>query len=146
MPSSSTSPPTAFPTSSSFLAAAFRELLQEDGLLVLGRGLGLRLVLAKFLRLYSDRDRWGNRLVFCLNASGEERLLLDALLDEGCPPSSLPTTITNETSTKERASLFKRGGVFIVTSRILIVDLLNRVVDPATVHGLLVHDAHRDPV
>ena len=43
----------SFPASSSFLGLAFRELLEEDGLLVLGRGLGLRLVLAKFLQLFS---------------------------------------------------------------------------------------------
>jgi hypothetical protein len=41
---------------------------QEDGLVVLGKGLGLPLLLARMLRLYGDHKR----LVFCLNATGDE--------------------------------------------------------------------------
>lgn len=51
-----------------YLAKAFAELLREDGLLVFGRGLGLQIIVSKFLRLYGDRKR----LVFVLNASTEE--------------------------------------------------------------------------
>ena len=110
---------------------------------VLARGLGLRLLVCRFLRLYSDTALAGHRLVFVLNVVGEEQAFWDALIDEGCPEESLPKVITNETSAKEREALYKRGGVFMVTSRILIVDLLNSVVDTATIHGFLVHHAHK---
>ena len=129
---------------SGYLSQVFEELLREDGLTVLGRGLGLRLLVSKFLQLYGDAQRWGNRLVFLLNGqSGEELALKDALLDEGCPSEVLPHVVTNETPAKEREALYRTGGTFIVTSRILIVDFLNGVVDASRVHGFLVHNAHR---
>lgn len=39
--------------------------------------------------------------------------------------------------------MYKEGGAFIITSRILVVDLLMGVVSPETVHGLVVCHAHR---
>jgi hypothetical protein len=37
-----------------FLAEAFGELYQEDGLLVLGKGLGILRLMAAFVRFYAD--------------------------------------------------------------------------------------------
>ncbi|KAF1783833.1 DNA repair nuclease, XPF-type/Helicase [Phytophthora cactorum] len=39
-------------------------------------------------------------------------------------------------------TMYKRGGVFFVTARILVVDLLSNHVDPGLISGLLVNDAH----
>jgi len=36
-----------------------------------------------------------------------------------------------------------QGGVFMITSRILIVDLLNGTLDPVRVSGIIVNQAHR---
>lgn len=36
-----------------------------------------------------------------------------------------------------------QGGCYIITSRILIVDLLDNKVDAKSVSGLLVYNAHR---
>ncbi|CAM9440030.1 unnamed protein product [Phaeothamnion confervicola] len=148
---------------SSYLREAFVELYEQDGLVVMARGLGLRRLLAKFLHLHSALEvpaaaavataaagagaaaaaAAAPRPVFCLNAGGEEDLLLDALMAEGVPPSKLPVIVTNEYTAKERGELYRRGGCFLVTSRILIVDLLNGVVDPANIGGFLVQNAHR---
>ena len=57
------------PVAYGYLGAAFAEALQGDGLLVLGRGLGLPILVARFLRLYCVE---GRRLVFCLNMCEEE--------------------------------------------------------------------------
>ncbi|KAG5185903.1 hypothetical protein JKP88DRAFT_260432 [Tribonema minus] len=136
----------------SYLRQAFRDLYEQDGLLVMGRGLGLRHVLVKFIRYYCDHiassgggtpSAGKRRLVFVINAKGEEDLLVDAVAADGVPPHLLPQVLTNEFTIKEREALYKDGGVFIVTSRILIVDLLNDVVDPGAVGGFLVHHAHR---
>lgn len=58
----------ADPKSSNYLSTAFGELFKEDGLAVLGRGLGMHNLVSKFLDIYNDRKR----LVFCLNASNYE--------------------------------------------------------------------------
>ena len=44
-------PPGVLPT---YLSEAFEDLYAEDGLLVLGRGLGLLPLLASFVRFYAD--------------------------------------------------------------------------------------------
>lgn len=146
--------------------------MMEDGLLVMGRGMGIRYVLSKFILHYcrdvppsaaaagSEVCPPGNdvanpapsgepaakrkrRLVIVINVGGEAELLLDALVEDGLEPRDSPTVITNEFSIKERISLYKRGGVFIVTSRIILVDLLNGTVDGSSISGFLVHHAEK---
>jgi ERCC4-related helicase len=51
--------------------------------------------------------------------------------------------INNEVSSQERIERYALGGCFLITSRILIVDLLDDRVDARRVSGLLVFDAHR---
>ncbi|CAN0348363.1 unnamed protein product, partial [Scytosiphon promiscuus] len=43
----------------------------------------------------------------------------------------------------QREVLYTSGGVYIVTSRVLIVDLLTKTVSPERISGMLVHNAHR---
>ena len=51
--------------------------------------------------------------------------------------------ITNEISAQERSDMYASGGCFIITSRIMIVDLLNGTLPPAGICGLLIPNAHR---
>lgn len=44
---------------------------------------------------------------------------------------------------EKRASLYAKGGVFIVTSRIFIVDILSNVIDPTKITGIVVMHADR---
>ncbi|CAM9436108.1 unnamed protein product, partial [Discosporangium mesarthrocarpum] len=91
-----------------------------------------------------EPDDFGRRsLVLCLNAGGEEDLFLDALMSDGVPPNRLPEVLDAEFTPVQRQHMYQAGGVFLVTSRVLIVDLLNKVVDPLRISGFLVHRAHR---
>ncbi|KAL7553468.1 hypothetical protein ACHAWF_016750, partial [Thalassiosira exigua] len=186
----------------SYLSEAFSDLYEEDGLAVLGRGLGWLGLLASFVRLYGDveggyaaafddddetkgdggegrrpasssysggrlgvcddppgggpsggpsagRKAKGRRrlpLVFVLNLRDDERRSLLATLSSwGTPPDELPRVITNEAGqAAERAALYARGGVFVVTSRILIVDLLTGHANARDIEGMLV--AHAEGV
>lgn len=85
-------------------------------------------------------------LIFILNLRENERsILLSTLSSWGMPTSQLPTLITNESGqTKERSLLYARGGMFIITSRILIVDLLNGTAKASDIEGMLV--AHGEKV
>ncbi|CAM9640825.1 unnamed protein product [Ectocarpus sp. 6 AP-2014] len=82
-------------------------------------------------------------LVLCLNAKGEEELFLDALMADGVPPNRLPEVVDAECTPAQRGVLYASGGVYIVTSRVLIVDLLTKTVKPEQISGMLVHNAHR---
>ncbi|KAL7500619.1 hypothetical protein ACHAWT_011251 [Skeletonema menzelii] len=177
----------------SFLSEAFSDLYAQDGLVVLGRGLGWLSLLAAFVRYYGDPECNGVEtgddddsaavhtntstslpppkyagdemltecklqqspiqkqpkrppLIFVLNLRDKERqVLFSTLTSWGCPPDQLPTLITNEAGqNEERAVKYARGGVFVITSRILIVDLLNGTANAKAIDGMLV--AHAENV
>lgn len=147
----------------SYLSEAFSDLYAQDGLVVLGQGLGWLGLLCSFVRFYADTSDDGYAatidedkmeyskcqrkppLVFVLNLRDEERsVLLSTLSSWGTPPEELPRIITNEAGqSTERSALYARGGVFIVTSRILIVDLLQGTAQARDIEGLLVAHAER---
>jgi len=58
--------------SNSYLLNIFNELFEDDGLAVVGKGLGVNNLFTKLLLYYSDQSRIGRRLVFCLNCSNED--------------------------------------------------------------------------
>ena len=168
----------------SYLSEAFSDLYTQDGLVVLGRGLGWLGLLAAFCRYYGDPDGYADEydikeedaaannntfdadgkrypnnhdakeirkankkppLIFILNLRDNERsILLSTLSSWGTPTSQLPTLITNESGqTKDRSLLYARGGPFVITSRILIVDLLNGTASPKDIEGMLIAHAEK---
>jgi DNA excision repair protein ERCC-4 len=151
----------------SFLADAFEELYTEDGLVCLGKGLHCLMLLAAFVRFYADteaghvafleederNDKDANTslprkrpLVLVLGLSDSERSTLLSVLESwGTPPGMLPVSITNESGqAKEREALYQQGGVLLITSRILIVDLLTNTAICDDIDGMLV--AHGEAV
>jgi DNA excision repair protein ERCC-4 len=154
-----------------FLAEAFQDLYQEDGLFVGARGLGMLHLIATFCRFYVDvedghlacvRDELeqsdqDNRqllahlenkipLVFVIGLRDHERSCLIEILERwGTPTQLLPREVTNESGQgKDRHAMYKKGGIFLITSRILIVDLLTHVASPKEIDGILV--AHAENV
>jgi DNA excision repair protein ERCC-4 len=160
----------------SYLATAFGELYENDGLAVFGRGLGWLTLLASFVRFYADVEEGhvallqeeqeatlksssknANNgkssaqqprppLVLVLGLNDQEHdSLLQMLLSWGTPHEMMPTIITNESGqSSTRQEMYSRGGVFCITSRILIVDLLTKTLSSKDVDGLLV--GHADQV
>lgn len=102
----------------SYLAEAFGELYEEDGLLVMGKGLGLLSLLASFVRFYADvqgghvslisnEDEKNGKppLIFVLGLRDAERSAMVSILETwGMDPELLPKMITNESGQgKDRA-------------------------------------------
>ncbi|CAK4076836.1 unnamed protein product [Aphanomyces euteiches] len=113
-------------------------LLQErDVLIVLAKGLGLKMLMSRFMLLYCQPTN----LTLCLNASDDADHYLDSLKAQGIV--NLPQVITNKCTVQERKIMYKNGGCIFVTSRILVVDMLNHVIDIPMISGLLVCDAHK---
>jgi DNA excision repair protein ERCC-4 len=114
------------------------ELAAEDGLLVIAKGLGLELLLANILLLHAD----SRNLCILLNTSQQEFTSIKDLLET--IDSNLPINcINNETPAKRRQVVYHLGGVMCVTSRILIVDMLNNVLPTKMVSGIMVNHAHK---
>ncbi|TPX33576.1 hypothetical protein SmJEL517_g03568 [Synchytrium microbalum] len=124
-----------------------------DGLLILARGLGLRHVIIALMRIHARK----NALVLLLNTPSREVQGLKedvaaaaaasdddmGISDEDREASKLIRVIDNETNAVERAELYMSGGILSVTSRILVVDMLNKVIPVHLVSGIFVNHAHR---
>ncbi|KAJ2401040.1 DNA repair protein RAD16 [Coemansia sp. RSA 2559] len=121
------------------------DLMDEDALCIVARGLGLNRILAELSRICATP----RALVFLINASEQDENDLQQQLMQlrsGEGPADQPTqlhTVKNETNSAARAQLYRQGGLVSVTSRILIVDLLNKLVPAQLVTGVIVHNASR---
>jgi DNA excision repair protein ERCC-4 len=116
------------------------ESVKNDGLLILSKGLGIDEITTHMIKGYSDP----HQLVFILNVTKEEEIerYLDCLRTLGVSQSLLPKVINNEFPQKERRQVYLNGGCLFVTSRILIVDILNHRIPLNLVSGLIVCNAH----
>lgn len=89
-------------------------------LLILARGLGLRRTICTLMQIYDSKQS----LILLLNASPEEEIAIgDELGIMGCRRPGL-RIVGYEMGKRDRQDLYKNGGLISVTSRILIVDML----------------------
>ncbi|KAK6503617.1 hypothetical protein TWF481_008626 [Arthrobotrys musiformis] len=124
----------------------FREAYHEDTLIVMAKGLGMQEIVANLLHSY---DAAGRNLVLLVGASELENTRFGEKLVEKAAISRAPNARgllvinTNVSSVASREKLYARGGVFTITSRILVVDLLAGLLDPSKITGLVVLHAER---
>ena len=123
-----------------YISAVLSDLADDDALVVIGQGLGLLHVLARRLCALHQAQA-GLHIVI----GGVSRLasLHSALLEAGLHPRQLPPCITNEANAAARAKLYSKPGVLLITSRILVTDLLTQRLPGSSVASMLVWGAHR---
>ncbi|KAH9177541.1 hypothetical protein EDB89DRAFT_1933182 [Lactarius sanguifluus] len=107
-------------------------------LVLLARGLGLRKVVCTLMQIY---DQPAN-LVLIVNASSEEAAIGEELGIMGCRKPGL-RAVDYEMGKKDRQDLYKNGGLISVTSRILVVDMLQSDLPTELVTGLLILHAEK---
>jgi DNA excision repair protein ERCC-4 len=109
-------------------------------LVVLARGLGLLKIVTNLLHSY---DAAGNSLVIVVGAEDQENHSIGEALAEATVMSQsshargLKVINTDKASVSTREKLYSEGGIISVTTRILIVDLLSKLLDPETVTGMV---------
>ncbi|QIX00543.1 hypothetical protein AMS68_006060 [Peltaster fructicola] len=142
----SSEPPVRLSLPLEFQQEIFHQLRDEDALLVLARGLGLPRIVTNLLHSY---DAAGNNLILLVGAEERENAWLGEALAEHAVSSGsskcqgLQLVNTDLMSVATREKMYARGGIFSITSRILIVDLLSNLLDPSTVTGMVVLHAER---
>ncbi|KAI0885964.1 DNA repair protein [Annulohypoxylon maeteangense] len=125
----------------------FQELRAEDELVVIAKGLGLMRLVTNLLHSY---DAAGNNLIIVVGAEDRENAWMGEALAESAAISMAPKarglTIVNTdfTSVAARERMYAKGGIYSITSRILVVDLLTSLLHPETITGLIV--LHADKV
>lgn len=113
---------------------------------MLARGLGLLRLVTNLLHSY---DAAGNNLIVVVGAEERENGWIGEALTEHAAVSASPAarglTVVNTDfqSVGAREKMYAAGGVFSITSRILVVDLLTGLLDPVTITGVVVLHAHR---
>ena len=124
----------------------FHELREEDGLLILARGLGLLRLVTNLLHSY---DAAGHNLILLVGADERENGWIGEALAEHAAISGsskcrgLHLVNTDMMGVATREKMYAGGGIFSITSRILVVDFLSGLLDPATVTGLVVLHANQ---
>ncbi|XP_071565965.1 DNA repair endonuclease XPF [Temnothorax nylanderi] len=115
----------------------FLEILQEDGLVITAKGLGIETVFANVIKAHSDP---GNLVIILGTTNHDENYIIDLLKSYGT--SRLPRIVNAECLSKEREIMYLEGGVLFISGRILVVDLLKNRVPLHLVTGILVYRAH----
>ena len=129
-----------------FQADIFREIQQDDALIMLARGLGILRIVTNLLHYY---DTAGNSLVLLVGADERENgwigesLAEHAAISNSSKARGLSLVNTDMMSVGTREKMYSQGGIFSITSRILIVDFLSGLLNPETVTGLVVLHAER---
>ncbi|KAL2020980.1 hypothetical protein VTK56DRAFT_7754 [Thermocarpiscus australiensis] len=124
----------------------FEELRKEDELVILARGLGLIRLITNLLHSY---DAAGNNLIVIVGAEDRENAWIGEALAEHAAISMSPKarglTVVNTdfTDVPAREKMYAAGGIFSITSRILVVDMLTGLLNPETITGMVVLHADR---
>ncbi|KHJ36204.1 putative mus38-like protein [Erysiphe necator] len=124
----------------------FHELRQKDELVIIARGLGLLRLITNVLHSY---DAAGNNFILLIGANDRENGWIGEALAEQAAISATPkarglTVINTEVmSVGNREKAYIQGGIFSITSQILVVDLLTGLLNPSTITGLIVLHAER---
>ncbi|KAJ8098375.1 hypothetical protein POJ06DRAFT_150391 [Lipomyces tetrasporus] len=123
------------------------ELLDEDALLIIARGLGLPRIVTNLIHAY---DVAGGNLVLIIGADdreiewiGEGLAELGTLNKGTMNRTGLTVVNTEMMSLERREMLYSAGGVFAVTSRILVVDILSDVIATNKITGIIVLHAEK---
>lgn len=115
----------------------------QGSLLFLSKGLGIFPLLSKFL-LTKAKQKPFPPLIFLLNFEDEET---NALKDtykslENSPPNITIANITTEPSTK-RKKFYMQGGIYSISAVVLVFDLLQKVLSPLIITGLIINKMER---
>ncbi|KAI3964736.1 hypothetical protein MKW92_047926 [Papaver armeniacum] len=120
------------------------DLLEEEpnsknngGLVILSSGLALHKLISSLLTLHSSSQ--GTLLILNSNPSQRSSIIQSLELQNF---SNLPLEITSELSQNHRHSLYTSSSALFITSRILIVDLLNSKVPTTAIAGIIILNAH----
>lgn len=131
-------------------------LVSDDPLVVIGKGLSMTVIVANLLHVLATPTRINGvskrSLVLVLNARPSDNMHINDELQELSALSSFdsaedeeqrPFHVINADSQtlEKRRQLYLSGGIFSVTSRILIVDLLSGVLHPNKITGLVILNA-----
>jgi DNA excision repair protein ERCC-4 len=145
-PADAIDPPVRLSLPLEYQQDVFHELREDDGVLILARGLGLLRLVTNLLHSY---DAAGHNLILIVGADDRENGWIGEALAEHAAVSGSPKcrglqlVNTDSMGVATREKMYSGGGIFSITSRILVVDFLSGLLDPSIVTGMVVLHAER---
>mmetsp|Transcript_36237 Transcript_36237/g.57997 ORF Transcript_36237/g.57997 Transcript_36237/m.57997 type:complete len:788 (-) Transcript_36237:48-2411(-) len=130
----------------------FRLALEQDGLSIVAKGLGSMLIIVKLLQYFCNRMEKSTKrimvgskpLIFVVNASEDADIIQSEVVLGGLETAHAPpVSVTAKLPSQDRKKMYANGGCFIVTSRILVVDLLTKVINISQITGFIVNNSER---
>ncbi|XP_074303873.1 DNA repair endonuclease UVH1-like [Silene latifolia] len=118
------------------------ELIEDPigGLVVISSGLNLSKLISTLLSLHSSDQ--GTLLILSANPFQRKSISISNPSNPNPSSDEGPAEITSELPAQQRYALYSSGGVYFITSRILIVDLLNSKIPTSKVSGIIIMNAH----
>ncbi|CAO1633670.1 unnamed protein product [Sympodiomycopsis kandeliae] len=118
----------------SIVPSADESLDEGDALIILAKGLGMRSIVATILKIYDAPTN----LVLIVNARPDEEAgLSEELTSLGVRQPGL-RSIGHETNGQKRQNLYHSGGLISLTNRILVGDMLSKLVPTELITGIVV--------
>lgn len=84
-----------------------------------------------------------HKLVIVLNCGDDSGTFLELLAADGVPHAELPIVVDADMNAVERKRWYERHRLLMITTRIVVVDLLMNRLPRESVDGILVWNAHR---
>ncbi|EPY49939.1 DNA repair endonuclease XPF [Schizosaccharomyces cryophilus OY26] len=122
----------------SYQKKIFNEVINEDGLCVMAPGLSLLQIAANVLAYFAVP----RSLVLLVGANSNDNELMQRELEEELG-KTLQIVNTETMSVDKREKAYQDGGIFSVTSRILVMDLLTHIIPTENITGLVLLHADR---
>ncbi|KAG9390265.1 DNA repair endonuclease XPF [Carpediemonas membranifera] len=132
----------------SFHLSICASLVDEPGLLVMGKGMGINHLVALFLSRFCrapPRDEDVHPVILVINEHSRycsHEALCASLAAIGVDPSAHPVKLNVDTPSAARAKMYQRGGVVFTTVRIAALDVAAGTLLHGAIRGVVVLHAH----
>lgn len=135
------------------------DFVEHDGLLILGKGLGVNHIVANLLHVLMHSVGGNSKkrsLIMLINATEQENNTIEEELLELSWNSStgnlnsIPNPVDNKSidifssilgdagTVDKRRKLYANGGIISVSNRVLVTDILSHVIEPENITGLVI--------
>lgn len=127
-------------TSLEFEDDMLRQVVHEDCLIVVSKGIGMERLMIKIMLTYTEPEH----IVLVIGSESDlEAFIIRHFEGLDTPVNRLPRVVSASISISAREKMYIEGGVLFISSTILVMDLLVDRVPLENVAGIIVCDAHK---
>ena len=117
-----------------------RQVVHEDCLVVVSKGIGMERLMIKIMVTYTEPEH----IVLVIGSESDlETYIIRHFEGLDTPVNRLPRVVSASISISAREKMYIEGGVLFISSTILVMDLLVDRVPLESVAGIIVCDAHK---